>query len=149
MAKAAGTSDRMLLYHFGTKQALMEELLAFLADIYAAALSGAFPAGRTETLRQCIDQVMFATRSEQFQPFMRLWWQSVAGGVSGEPDWAASTGRIMGIMLDWLLDHLPADLDDPKGTATHVLAVIEGASMFDAIGRRDIADLAIAKAFPE
>ncbi|MXO84001.1 TetR family transcriptional regulator [Altererythrobacter aestiaquae] len=149
MAKAAGTSDRMLLYHFGSKQQLMDELLSHLADIYAAALDDAFPKGRTASLRACIDQVMAATRSDPFKPFMRLWWQSVAGGVSGEPDWAASSGRIMGTMLRWLEEHLPEGLDDLGGTAHHMLAVIEGASMLDAVGRSDIGDLAIAKAFPE
>lgn len=149
MAKAAGTSDRMLLYHFGSKQKLMDELLAYLADIYAKALEAAFPSGRSETLRICIDQVMAATRSAEFQPFIRLWWQAVAGGASGEADWIDSSGRIMGTMLDWLETHLPAGLPDPKGTAHHMLAVIEGASMLDAVGRSDIADLAIAHAFPE
>jgi len=149
MAKAVGTSDRMLLYHFKSKQNLMDELLAHLANIYAAALDAAFPQGRTATLRECIDQVILAIRSEPFQPFMRLWWQSVAGGVSGETAWVNSSGRIMGTMLSWLIEHLPEGLDDPHGTAARMLAVIEGASMLDAVGRRDIADLAIANAFPE
>jgi AcrR family transcriptional regulator len=36
LARAAGTSDRMLLYHFGTKEALITDLLGFIAHTYAA-----------------------------------------------------------------------------------------------------------------
>jgi AcrR family transcriptional regulator len=149
MAKAAGTSDRMLLYHFGSKQQLMDELYSYLADIYEATLNAAFPEGRVQSLRECVDHVTTAIRSEEFKPFIRLWWQSVAGGASGESQWIASSGRIMGSLLAWLEDHLPEDITDPRGTAAYMLAVIEGASMLDAVGRSDIADLAIAKAFPE
>ena len=149
MAKAAGTSDRMLLYHFGSKQALMDALMEHIADMYSATLDAMFPPGRAATRKECLDAVITMTRRDEIKPFLRLWWQVVAGAASGEAEWRGSAGRIMGTLLEWLEGHLPEDDPDPPGTAELMLAVIEGTQMLEAVGRRDIADAAIASAFAD
>ena len=149
LAKAAGTSDRMLIYHFGSKATLMDELLEYMALRYAEVLESAFPPGRAVSNGQCLERVMTVTRKPEFQPFLRVWWEAVAGGAAGETQWRDSNGKVMDILLAWIETHLPADEPDPASTARLMLTIIEGAQMLEAVGRRDIADLAIAKAFPE
>ena len=149
LAKGAGTSDRMLIYHFGSKAALMDELLEYMASLYAATLDSAFPAERAKTRQQCLEQVMAVTRRPEFQPFLRVWWEAVAGGAAGETQWRDSNGKVMDTLLGWLESHLPEDEPDPAGTARLMLAIIEGAQMLEAVGRRDIADAAVAKAFAD
>ncbi len=149
LARAAGTSDRMLLYHFGTKAELMDRLLEYMAARYAEVLESAFPPGRAETSQKCLEQVMTVTRKPEFQPFLRVWWEAVAGGAAGETQWRDSNGKVMDTLLAWLETHLPEGEPDPAGTARLMLTIIEGAQMLEAVGRRDIADLAIANAFPE
>ena len=45
LAKAAGTSDRMLIYHFGSKEGLIDALLRHLAGGFVAGLEAALPPG--------------------------------------------------------------------------------------------------------
>ena len=94
LAKAAGTSDRMLLYHFGSKDALIAALLDHLAQIYSVALDTAFPQGKAMSRKDCIEQVIAITRTDPFQPFMRLWWDIVAGAARGNQAYKDSAQRM-------------------------------------------------------
>ncbi len=138
LAKAAGTSDRMLIYHFGSKDALVAELLAFLAQNFTASLDAAFPQGRAASRRDCALTVMEITGREDFQPFFRIWWDIVAGCQRGDPAYLAAAGDIMDQLTLWVANHLPADDPDPDSGAQLVITAIEGAQMLAAIGRRGV-----------
>ncbi|OZA91837.1 MAG: TetR family transcriptional regulator [Erythrobacter sp. 34-65-8] len=138
LARAAGTSDRMLLYHFGSKERLMADLLAHLAAQFAAALDQAFPAARAASRQDCIAQVLAITGEGAFQPFMRVWWDIVSGCASGNAAYLEAAGLIMDGLLQWIIDHLPESDPDPQSGARMVLTYIEGAQMLAAVGRADI-----------
>ena len=92
LAKAAGTSDRMLLYHFGTKEALITELLAYLAHTYAATLDAALAGDRPTTRGQVVARILKHALHPATQPFTALWWEIVAGaarGLDGSPVFGA------------------------------------------------------------
>jgi len=135
LARAAGTSDRMLLYHFGSKEALVAALLDHLAGLFAASLDAAFPAGRALSRRDCFERVMAATEQPAFAPFFRLWWDIVGGCARGEQAYLASAGAMVDQLLHWIEDHLPSDDPDPGEAARIVLTMIEGAQMLAAVGR--------------
>jgi AcrR family transcriptional regulator len=138
LAKAAGTSDRMLLYHFGSKDALVAELLDYLARQFAASLESAFPAGRAASRRDCFERVMAATGQPAFAPFFGLWWDIVGGCARGEQAYLASAGAIIEQLLHWIEAHLPTGDPDPEMGAKAVLTMVEGAQMLAAVGRADI-----------
>lgn len=144
LAKAAGTSDRMLLYHFESKDALIGALLEYLAGIYAGVLDGAFPEGAATSRRALAQTIFDVTAEPAFDPFMRLWWDIVAGCADGNGDYRASAGAMVDVLLEWVEAHLPAGDPDPEGGARAVLAVIEGAMMLRAIGRGDIGEAGLA-----
>lgn len=144
LALAAGTSDRMLLYHFGTKQRLVADLLDYIAAGFADALDMVLPPGRAHSRAACLKSVAAATRGPAFAPYLVLWWQIVAGAAQGEPTWRAAAVAIVDRMLGWMEQHLPADDPDPASAARHILTLLEGAQMLDAVGRSDIADAALA-----
>ena len=134
MAKSAGTSDRMLLYHFGSKEQLLAELLQFLADAYSAALDTNF---RTEPVRDrhdCIKRISDHMAQPATAPFMALWWEIVAGCARGQKGYQDAASAMMDRLLEWLVDHMPADDPDPQAGARYVLTVIEGAQMLKTIG---------------
>ena len=143
LAKAAGTSDRMLIYHFGNRQGVIDALLEYLASLYEVGLEAAFPeqpaANRQETLRQ----VLAATAKPELAPFMRLWWEVVAASAAGQDTFRTSAAAIMGTLLDWLERHMPEDDPDPRAGARLVLTMIEGSQMLSAVGRPDIAEAAL------
>ena len=72
------------------------------------------------------------------------WWQIVAGAAQGEATYAAAAGAIMDSLLTWLEALLPLEDPAPGHAAQHILTLIEGAQMLDAIGRPQIADAALA-----
>jgi AcrR family transcriptional regulator len=118
LAAALGTSTRMLLYDFGSKEALLDEALAEirrrLAGLLADLQSGR---GDSATLAAAWDWVS----AEQRLPFMRLFFETYVDALK-HPE----RGRPM--VADWL-DFLetrwqPEGLD--PATATLFVAVIRG-----------------------
>ncbi len=147
LAKAAGTSDRMLIYHFGNKEGVIAALLDFLAEAYIGTLDNVLPDGRQLSRAEYLDQLSRHTRGPAFQPYAALWWDIVSGAARGNASYRESAGRVMAKMLAFVESHAPVGDADPAATARFMLTLIEGAQMLDAIGCSDIADLALARAF--
>ncbi|MBX7513035.1 TetR/AcrR family transcriptional regulator [Qipengyuania sp. GH38] len=139
LAKSANTSDRMLLYHFGSKEQLITALLDHLAMQFTLALDSHFPAERSPSRRACAEAVFEITGQAGFEPFLRVWWDIVAGCAGGNSAYLDAAGRIMDQLMEWVIDHLPEGDPDPLKGARAVLTVIEGAQMLRAIGRDEIA----------
>ncbi len=139
LASAAGTSDRMLIYHFGNKQALITELLGYIAGLYAAALDAALGAERAATRQECLARILAEGSKPAMQAFLVLWWDIVAGAAKGAPGYREAAQQMMAQQLAWLEQHMPADDPDPAGGARYLLTVIEGALMLAAVGHGDTA----------
>ncbi len=146
LAKAIGTSDRMLLYHFGSKSALIAALLDYLARNYAEALDKAFPQAVAASRKECVMQVLAIVRTDPFRPFMRLWWDIIAGAASGNDAYRESAKVIAEQLLDWFEAHMPQDDPDPKQGAKLLFTLIEGALMLDVLDQGHLADAGIAAA---
>jgi AcrR family transcriptional regulator len=139
LAKAAGTSDRMLIYHFGTKEALIADLLGYLAGAYAAALDAAMGSERAATRGQALARILQHARSPSMRPFMQLWWEIVAGAARGLSGYEPAARAMMADLLAWLEGQMPAGDPDPAGGARYLLTLIEGTLMLAAIGHEDTA----------
>lgn len=144
LAKAAGTSDRMLIYHFGNRQGAIEALLVYLGQLYETGLEAALPAEPAKNRHDTVRQILEASAGERLQPFMRLWWEIVASAATGDEVFRKSAASIMRLLLDWLERHMPEGDPDPRGGARILLTFIEGSQMLDAVGRGDIAEVALA-----
>ena len=134
LARAAATSDRMLLYHFGSKEALIADLLSYIARTYAATLDAALAGERPVTRGQAVARILQHARSEGAQPFTALWWEIVAGAARGETSYRAAAGAMMDELLGWLEGQMPEGDPDPKGGARYLLTLIEGTLMLAAVG---------------
>ena len=144
LAKAAGTSDRMLIYHFGSKDALVEALLTHVAQIYAQALDAAWPQQPAPSRKACAEQLLAIGKAPMFSPFLRLWWEVVAGAARGDAAFRASAAAMMDSQLAWFEAHLPPDDPDPKAGAKLVATLVEGALMFDALGLGETGEAGLA-----
>lgn len=134
LAKAAGTSDRMLLYHFGSKEALITELLGFLTRAYAQALDAALAGDRATTRGQALARILQHARAPEMRPFMQLWWEIVAGSAREVEGYRPAAQAMMGELLGWLEGQMPEGDPDPVGGARYLLTLIEGTLMLSAIG---------------
>lgn len=139
LAKAAGTSDRMLLYHFGSKEALIADLLGHIAATYASALDAALGGERLATRSAVVSRILAQARHPAMQPFLSLWWEIVAGAARGEARYRSAAQSMMGELLAWLEGQMPAGDPDPQGGARYLLTLIEGALMLAAIGHGETA----------
>jgi AcrR family transcriptional regulator len=139
LAKAAGTSDRMLIYHFGNKETLITELLNYIAAIYSAGLDAALGSDRPTTRQECLARILDQTSNPAMQAFLVLWWDIVAGAARGVPGYREAAGQMMTKQLAWLEQQMPADDPDPAGGARYLMTVIEGALMLGTVGHGDTA----------
>ena len=134
LAKAAGTSDRMLIYHFGNKETLIAELLEYIAGVYSAALEMAIGAERAKTRAECFARLLEQGRQPGMQPFMVLWWEIVAGSARGIPGYREAADKMMTKQLAWLEGQMPEDDPDPAGGARYLMTLLEGALMLGTVG---------------
>lgn len=149
LAKAAGTSDRMLIYHFGSKDALVGELLAYLAGQLATQLTEALPQTPAQTQAAAMKEIVALLRREPFAAYMRLWLEIVAEAAQGNAVFAAIGHAMIDGYVAWLISRLPPGTHAPEDTAKTMLAFVEGMVVLDAVGHGTLADRAIAMAFPD
>jgi AcrR family transcriptional regulator len=120
IAEHVGTSHRMLLHHFGSREGLMvavvQELEARQAAL-AASLDGA-PA----TL---LEQMWAHLRAPELRPFERLFFECYARGANGE----APFDRLLPAAVDSWLRRPPTGVADPDpdpALTRLALAVVRG-----------------------
>ena len=139
MAVAANTSDRMLIYHFGSKDALIAELLGYLAHQMADGLAAALPERRYVTESALLHDILALMRTPGFQPYTRLWFDILSAAAQGNPAHLAAGRAIMEVFVDWVARRHP---DGAQG-APRALALIEGCLVLDAVGHGATADAAL------
>ena len=139
LAAAAGTSDRMLIYHFGSKDALIDELLVFLGQRMAVGLDAAIPPERFETEGQLVATVVGLMRSDAFSPYIRVWLDIVSAAAQGSEMHRNTGSTIIGVVLEWLAIRHP----DGHAGAPFALTFIEGTLVMDAVGRQATTDHAV------
>jgi AcrR family transcriptional regulator len=133
LAAAAGTSDRMLIYRYGSKEALIARLLDVLADRLTALLDAA-PAPLSSTPEALAADMAARMTNPVIAPYRAVWLELVATAARGNPAAEAAVSRILTHFAGWLGKHLPQDISEPKASAARVLAMIEGAVIISTAG---------------
>lgn len=131
LAAAAGTSERMLIYHFGTRDELLRQVLREARRRQVLAFSDLLRARPDEPYFDTLEHAWAAMSGPEGQAYLRVF--SPLHAAAGEPLWPGFR-RIA--TTDWL-GPLEAGMDSvgrPE-LATVVLAVIRGLLMdLDATG---------------
>lgn len=143
LAKAAGTSDRMLIYHFGDKDGVIGALLAFLAEGFIGGLDAAIPAVRFESRGDLLAAIVAVMRTPMAAGYARVWLDIVAASARGEGAYAATGGAMIDGFVAWVTARLPEGTADPDPAARALLTVLEGVMVMDAVGHGDVADAAV------
>jgi AcrR family transcriptional regulator len=149
LAKAAGTSDRMLIYHFGSKERLIGAILTGIAEMFASLLETQFAASRAASRQACLAKVAAITRAPGMRPVMRVWMQVLAAAAAGQTAYEETGGAIVEKLLGWIAAHLPEGDPNPAAAASTMLVLVEGSVVLDLAGRSDVADSALARAFAD
>lgn len=140
MAQAAGTSDRMLIYHFTSKDQMIEAVLEHLASELEIILTGAMPVHRSSSIEACFSEVMHLLRRNDVRRYLLVWLEIVAAAGLGNDRFGIVGAQMLKRFLPWLEDRLPDDIADREATAAMLLALIEGCIVMDAVGMTTTAD---------
>jgi AcrR family transcriptional regulator len=122
LARAAGTSDRMLMYYFATKDELVAEALTLLAAELVSSLERLLPARRASAA-QILSVLTEAGRAEEVRPLLALWFEVVGLAVRGAEPFRSTATEIVSGWEAWIRNKLRADQRD---RAPALLAEVEG-----------------------
>lgn len=145
LARAAGTSDRMLIYHFGSKDRLIADLLQHLASRFAARLDAALPAGETHEPAELLAKIVHQLRTVEMRPYLRVWLEIAAEASRGTPAYVETGGAIIERLQDWIMSRLDVPAESRWRAASAMHTTIEGVIVMDAVGRTAIADIAVER----
>lgn len=143
LARAAGTSDRMLLYYFGTKEKLVASLLLHLADLFRQTLDSALPIGRFHSDRACVVALLGLMRTESARGFLRVWFDLLAASARGSESHRETGGVILRSLQAWMEGRLPERRPDAAVRAAELLMHIEGMLMAEEFGMRNWVEAAV------
>ncbi|MFD0915696.1 TetR/AcrR family transcriptional regulator [Pseudahrensia aquimaris] len=138
LANAAGTSDRMLIYHFGSKDRLVAQIAHHIASIVRARLNTSLPQERAQSRRQCAEEVMEQISSEGGRAFLHVWFDMLAMAEREGEVYRSIAGEVIGTFHDWLLLRLPLSDPDPEEAVQRILVWLEGNLVLKAAGSKTI-----------
>lgn len=142
LAKAAGTSDRMLIYYFGDKAGLVAAILERVAARLTVMMVAA---GAAEPLpfKKCLRRTMDILGDAQFAPFMRLFLQIASEAAQGDAVYTRIGERLGRAYFEWAKAQLAsADETAQAREAAILMQRIEGMVFLRAIGLDDVNRLA-------
>jgi AcrR family transcriptional regulator len=144
LAKAAGTSDRMLLYYFVDKADLISAALETIAArtvglLMVRAAPHPLP---YDTLLQQLGTLL---DDEELWPYLRVYLEMASRSANGDPLYREIGERIGRGFYAWGMSQL--DSDNPETDAARLLVATEGMIYLKAIGLDDISKAALGQ-FP-
>ncbi len=125
LAEVAGTSDRMLIYYFGSKDALLDEVLGTIAAQVTEQLD-ALLGTQQRTAVELLAQLTAVTSNEAFTPAVQLWFELVGLAARRQEPYLSNARVLAGNWITWIA----ARLEDPSEQAPEDLyAHLEGRLM--------------------
>lgn len=134
MARAAGTSDRMLIYHFGDKDGLMAAVIGHVAArltglLEARAAPAPLPVDRLQPL--LLDMAL----QDDIWPYLRLWLQIAARAGQGDPFCRAVGAQIGQGFIGWIGAQIDAETDAARQSqAARLFVLVEGLILVRSLG---------------
>ena len=133
LAAAAGTSDRMLLHYFVDKEALLTATLNLVTTRLVVLLDSA----QTDQMpfQLLLSHLAGIMKDAQIQPYMRLWFELIAFAAGEKEPFRSIAQQICNIFLNWIASALHVEREEERAPlAALTLAIIEGFTIFDALG---------------
>ena len=140
LAKAVGTSDRMLLYYFKDKDELIEAVL----DRITARITVILEQSRAPEplpLEVLAPMLLENMKSDLFWPYLRLWLEVAALSAGGDPLYRTCGEKIGRGFVDWGASQLAvADEAEREKAAAQLLIQVEGSVLLRSLGLDDVVE---------
>ncbi len=129
LASRLSTSGRMLLYYFGSKDALVRAVLARISERMAV-LQEAAASGVRESAGTFLGHMMQAGLDPATAPFLRVWTEVIVRASRDEAPYREVADVTVGAWLAWIAGRLlPSPDNDAKAAA--VLSIMEGITILE------------------
>ncbi|MEJ5118462.1 TetR/AcrR family transcriptional regulator [Gluconobacter cerinus] len=131
MAAKIGTSDRMLIYYFGTKDQLIVDVLEQVSTRLSALLLRINDGARSSP-GQFLMRVLAMVHDPKIAPFMKLWTEVIARSARGETPYDRIGPGAVKSWTDWIDSKLaPSPGHTETGRAAAILSIVEGAVLLE------------------
>jgi len=125
LAAAIGTSDRMLNYHFGSKDELVASVLRVSSERSAGQIRALSPA---PSVRQAVLELWAAVTAADQQRCQRMYVEAAALGLFGHEPYASAVREANRVWLDSVRDFL-VESGAPKRRAQRMVTLLDSAFM--------------------
>jgi AcrR family transcriptional regulator len=139
LAAELGTSDRMLIYYFGTRQALLVAVLDDVGRRLRTTLDAALPA-KTVSAAALLVAARDLLDNSDVEPYLRLYVEVSGLAAAGREPFRAAAASIAEGWMTWTAVRLDAGPAATRDAAAGVLAVIDGLLLIRFILGADHAD---------
>lgn len=133
LAAALDTSDRMVLYYFGTRDELVAEVLRTVGDRLRSLLSAALPAD-PQPPAALLAGALGAADDPSAARLLGLWLEVVALAGSGDTVFAETASAVVADWVDWFAGRVDVPDEQRRAAAAAVLVIIDGLVLFEAAG---------------
>jgi AcrR family transcriptional regulator len=141
LAAALGTSDRMLLYYFGTRDDLLAEVLDAVGEQLRTGLTAALPGGPVPPGR-LLAALWASLERSGAQAHVRLYLEVSGLAARGRQPFTGLARRVAEDWLSWVGPHLDVPGDERAAAAAGLLAALDGVLLVDAVAGRERATAA-------
>lgn len=139
LAKAAATSDRMLLYYFPDKEKLLTQVLEHLANQLSTALDEAIPQHEKLQPARLVERITALATGPVLGRYIRIWTEVSASAGEGVPPFPAMADKIAALFQAWIEARLL--VPDParaKAIASLILVMVDGAALLQPVANGDV-----------
>jgi len=141
LAAALGTSDRMLLYYFGTREQLLVAVLERVTLQLRHALAAAVPPERIPPVR-LLEHLLAAAATQDLRPHLRLYVEISGLTAQGREPFASAARGIADAWLQWTAERLDVPAEQRAATAAGLLAAVDGLLLVTFVVGDDVAQQA-------
>lgn len=143
LASRLGVSDRILVYYFESKEALLGAVMANIGARLQADLEAAFGSSPRPPA-ELVDSAWKVLGSPKARPIFAIWFELIGRAVRGEQPHATLAQATAAAWIDWIAERVDAPTAATRRRiATRVLATIEGALLLRLLGQSVPASLVI------
>ncbi len=136
LAAALGTSDRMLLYYFGTRDDLLAAVLDTVGEQLQAGLTAALPDGPVPPDR-LLPALWASLEDAGAEAHVRLYLEVSGLAARGRQPFADLARRVAEDWLTWVGPRLDVPDDERAAAAAGLLAALDGVLLVEAVAGRE------------
>ena len=100
LAEVSGTSDRMLIYYFGSKEALLNEVFGVISGSLTMQLD-ALLGTHLRSGEQLLEELTALGASDILKPSIQLWFELVGLAARGEEPYASNAKELADKWIAW------------------------------------------------